>query len=91
MRRQIKKYQFLSVVKNKEFQNKVEEFQIKIGKRIKEIRLSKGLTQSAVAHECAFTRQMISKIETGQVNLSLSSLIKLSEVLETTSSDLLNV
>jgi transcriptional regulator with XRE-family HTH domain len=55
----------------------------KIGKRIKKLRLEKGLSQRELASE-GVTYAYISRIEAGTRNPSLKALIKLAPKLDTT-------
>lgn len=45
-----------------------KEFLVKLGQRIKEIRKSKGLSQSEVANRCDKERQSYQRVETGNIN-----------------------
>lgn len=56
----------------------------KIGKTLKEIRLSKGLTQEYVANMADVNTSHISNIENNRVKISLSTLIHVCNALETT-------
>lgn len=67
------------------------QFQKKVGLRIKQIRLEKGYLQIDIAEDLGVTRQMISKVERGEINLSITYLYKLSIALETTPADLIDV
>ncbi len=67
------------------------QFQKKVGLRIKQIRLEKGYLQIDIAEDLGVTRQMISKVERGEINLSITYLRKLSIALETTPADLIDV
>lgn len=51
---------------------------VKIGKKIKELRVSSGLTQSNIAQFLSLDQSMIAKIEKGERNISLHLLEKLS-------------
>ena len=51
-----------------------------IGSKIKNIRIQKGITQSELAQN-AITRNMLSQIESGKANPSLSTLIHIAKVL----------
>ena len=53
----------------------------KFGKRIKKIRLEKGLTQKELALEMDVEISQISRIERGLVNPTLTTLIKLAACL----------
>ena len=55
----------------------------KIGKKIKELRKERGLTQEALASNCGTTRQTLSKLEKGNIDkVSLQLFIKVLEALE---------
>jgi len=55
----------------------------KIGKKIKELRKERGLTQEALASNCGTTRQTLSKLEKGNIDkISLQLFIKVLEALE---------
>lgn len=54
-----------------------------IGKNIKSIRQSKGMTQDAMAEALFVTRQTISNYENGRSRPDLDMLLKIAEILET--------
>ena len=56
----------------------------RIGKKIKEIRISKGLTQEYVAHIADVNTSHISNIENSRVKISLSTLIHVCNALNVT-------
>lgn len=49
----------------------------RIGSRLVEERKKKGLTQSALAKKIGISQQMLSRIETGRANLSVSTINKI--------------
>jgi transcriptional regulator with XRE-family HTH domain len=49
-----------------------------LGARIRMIRLTKNLTQNQLAEICNFEKSTMSKIESGQVNISYYTLFRLS-------------
>ncbi|NER15119.1 helix-turn-helix domain-containing protein [Leptobacterium flavescens] len=59
-----------------------DELKRKIGKRIVELRLEKGWSQSDLARACEKDRQAIEKLENGKVNPTLYSLLEISKALE---------
>lgn len=65
----------------------------KVGEKIKEIRISKGLTQvELVARmEISTDPNNISRLEAGRSNITLFTIYRLSEALEVPMKDLLNV
>lgn len=52
-----------------------------VGKKIKTLREDKGLTQQGLADLCNFEKSNISRIEAGRTNLTLKSLLLISEAL----------
>lgn len=61
-----------------------------IGRRIKEKRNERGLTQSQIAESLEVSDQYISQIESGKVNLSLNRLVDISDLLDESLSFLIN-
>ena len=55
---------------------------IKIGKKIKEIRELKGISQQVLAAKCNFEKSNMSRLESGKVNSTISTLEKVSKALE---------
>ncbi len=55
---------------------------MKIGKRVKEIRLQQGLTQTELSEKCGMTVRTIQRIENHEVSPSLHSLKMLSDALQ---------
>ena len=55
---------------------------IRIGKKIKEIRESKGISQQVLAAKCNFEKSNLSRLESGKVNSTISTLEKVSNALE---------
>lgn len=53
----------------------------KVGKRIVELRIKKGLNQSDLARACGKDRQAIEKIENGKVNSTTYTLYAISKAL----------
>lgn len=60
-----------------------------IGKRIKEKRILKGLTQQKVAEQLQISEEYTSKIETGKTKISLTRLSQLSIILDTSIEELI--
>jgi transcriptional regulator with XRE-family HTH domain len=56
----------------------------KIGKKIKDLRLSKGLTQEYVANVAYVNTSHISNIENNRVKISLSTLVQVCNALDVT-------
>lgn len=67
----------------------MQDIQKKLGKRIRELRERKGISQEAFAHECGINRVHMSDIERGLVNLSIATLKKIAENLGITGAALL--
>ena len=63
---------------------------IALGLAIKELRLELELSQEALAFEAGIDRSYIGGIERGEHNLALVNLMKISQTLGITSSELLN-
>lgn len=61
-----------------------------LGERMAIIRKSQGKTSLALAEECNLNPNIISRIERGQGNPRLSTLLVISEALSITVSELLN-
>jgi len=59
-----------------------------LGQRIKQLRLSKGIKQTNLAVSCNMEKSSVSKIESGQVNISYLTLVRLSKCLEVNAKDL---
>lgn len=63
---------------------------IRLGSRIKEIRTEKKMTQEQLAVLCESEKARISKIESGQANLTIHSLYKISKALDVHITDLIS-
>lgn len=55
-----------------------------IGKRIREKRIAKGITQESLAEQLDIDASFLSRIENGHNKASLESYIKICEILDTT-------
>lgn len=55
---------------------------IKVGAKIRELRLKSGYSQQEFADLCDMELSQINRIELGKINTSVSVLFKLAEVLE---------
>ncbi len=64
-----------------------EQFRIKCGYKIRELREQKGLRQTDVADYCGFSKQTQSNIENGETSISLYYFNKILEVLDASYSD----
>ena len=61
---------------------------LRLGKRIRELRLQRGYSQEAFAEKCGFDRTYISLVERGHRNLSFRNLARLAEGLGISVSEL---
>jgi transcriptional regulator with XRE-family HTH domain len=62
---------------------------VALGAKIRMIRLTKNLTQNQLAINCNFEKSSMSKIESGQVNMSFLTLHRISKGLEVSMRELL--
>lgn len=53
------------------------DIKIKVGKRLKELRLSKSLSQESLAFQAEVDRTYINSVENGRRNISIQTLQKL--------------
>lgn len=60
-----------------------EEFK-KIGRRIKIIRIERGINQTSLAKELGISQTNMSNIECGRVSVTIQNLLKLHELLHCT-------
>lgn len=63
---------------------------ISLGKKIRETRLSKKISQTEVAYRCGFDKSNYNTIESGKRNPTIISLLKIAKALEVNLIDLLN-
>ena len=61
----------------------------KIGENLLRLRTEKGYTQEQLSYECDVDRAKISKIESGQANLYVTTLLDLAEGLKVSPDELL--
>ena len=59
-----------------------KKYLISLGKRIKEIRLEKKISQTEIAYRCGFDKSNYNTIESGKRNPTIISLLKISKALE---------
>lgn len=57
------------------------EYLKQVGLNIKRIRLDKGIKQIELAYACDFEKQNMQRIEAGKTNVTLKTLLKISEAL----------
>lgn len=67
-----------------------KEFQIALGKRIKQLREEKNISQTELGNLCEIERSNMNRIEAGNTNPSSYLLYLLAEKLEVEASELLN-
>lgn len=71
-------------------QNKYKHYQVKLGKRIKELRNQRGLTQEELALDVIkMNVSYLAKIENGYINTSLRYLVKIAHGLNVEVKDLI--
>lgn len=58
-----------------------------VGKRMRQLRKKKGLSQEALANECELDRTYIASVENGKRNISIVNLEKISKALKVSLSD----
>lgn len=61
-----------------------------IGKRIKETRKKKGLTQEKLVEKMGVSIAYLSKVETGKIHINLERLSQICDILGATEGDILN-
>lgn len=61
---------------------KDSNMQVKVGEKIKTLRISKKITQYDLALECGFEKASMSRIESGQSNPTLRTLCRISKALD---------
>lgn len=62
----------------------------KIGKRLKELRTEKGLSQEKFSFMCELDRTYIASIEQGKRNVSIANIEKIAKALDMSVYDFLN-
>lgn len=65
-----------------------KEYLILLGKKIREIRLQKKITQTEIAYRCGFDKSNYNTIETGKRNPTILSLMKIANALDVSLIDL---
>lgn len=70
-------------------QDRVQQAQKELGKRIQALRESKGLTQTQLSTDCGITVTKLKLLEAGEAEARLFTVISLAEVLGTTVDNLL--
>ena len=62
--------------------------QINVGKHIQKLRELKGISQQDLAAKCNFEKSNMSRLESGRVNQTLSTLEKVAKALEVSLAEL---
>jgi len=62
----------------------------KIGKRLRELRVAKGLSQERFSFECELDRTYIASIEQGRRNISIANIEKIAKAFDISVSDFFN-
>jgi transcriptional regulator with XRE-family HTH domain len=65
------------------------KFLTALGARIREVRKEKGITQTKLAETCEIEKANMSRIESGQTNVTVLTLWKISKALDTPVAELL--
>ena len=65
-----------------------KEYLIALGKKIKEERLLKNLSQTEIAYRCGFDKSNFNTIESGKRNVTVCSLLKIAKALDISLIDL---
>lgn len=71
------------------YTKKEQEFLIKLGSKIRQIRTNFGLSQEKLSFECNLDRTYIGSVERGERNISVINLEKIATALNTNPSELL--
>ena len=69
----------------------ITQLQQKIGNRIRDLRESKGISQQNLAAICNFEKANLSRIEAGRTNPTISTLYKISQALDITIAEIVDV
>lgn len=70
---------------------KESELYKKVADRIKMLRAEKGLTQQELAGMLDYEKSNMSRLESGKVNIKLNTIYKISQALNITMAELLDV
>ncbi len=65
-----------------------KEYLVALGKRIKELRLQKKISQTEIAYRCGFDKSNYNTIESGKRNPTVVSLLKIAKALDVSLIDL---
>jgi transcriptional regulator with XRE-family HTH domain len=59
-----------------------DKFLINLGARIRQLRLNKDMTQTELAVLCKFEKASMSRIESGRINTTVLTLVRISKALK---------
>lgn len=65
-------------------ENTKKEFLLRLGKKLKTIRLSKKIPQTEIAYRCNFDKSSYNNIEAGKRNVTIFTLLKILNALDVT-------
>ena len=68
-----------------------EKFLKALGKKVKTLREAKGLSQYAFSDESGISRSQIARLENGELNCTMSTLLSLAQTLGVEAKELLDV
>ena len=58
-----------------------DKYLIKLGENIKKLRISKGITQKELANRCDFEASNMRRIEAGNNNVTIKTLLKIAKAI----------
>lgn len=74
---------------NNKLQNSDKEYLILLGNHIRQIRLSKKISQTEIAYRCGFDKSNYNTIEAGKRNPTITTLLKIASALEVSLEEIL--
>ena len=74
--------------RQKQYRN--EEIILKLGQRIRELRIKKGFSQEQLANLCNIELSQLNRIELGKINTSVSHLFLIAQTLNVKPADLVS-
>jgi len=69
---------------------KDEEALLRIGQKIRKMRISNGMSQESLSFECELDYSQINRMELGKVNFTISNLYRIAKVLNVHPKDFLD-